>query len=223
MVAFYRNSKQSVQQGFTLLEILVVLIIISVIATMVVVTAFPSPAQILLRDAEHLAQQLEYAQQESRATGLNIEWRLTQNGFAFYEMPPVRIRSISQLVRANEGSSNSTDGSAATVAQSEPVLIDQPDLKAGDWMSDQVTVTVNQRVGLSLYASDGRVVDRTSLTQDQSELDQLLRDQSNRSLLIAKRLPAPIFEIELKSGDNRVILTSDSLGRVDFELQESKQ
>ncbi|MDR0478593.1 MAG: prepilin-type N-terminal cleavage/methylation domain-containing protein [Burkholderiaceae bacterium] len=74
-------------RGFTLLELLVVLIIVA-LATALAALALPdSGDRALARDADRLAALLEAARAQSRAAGVPVTWRLTANGFAFNGLP----------------------------------------------------------------------------------------------------------------------------------------
>ncbi|AQT09630.1 MULTISPECIES: GspH/FimT family pseudopilin [Pseudomonas] len=71
------------QQGFTLIELMVVLVIIGIASAAVGLSIKPDPLQLLRKDAERLAQLLQVAQAEARADGRPITWRATAKGFAF--------------------------------------------------------------------------------------------------------------------------------------------
>ncbi|AZC26930.1 MULTISPECIES: type II secretion system minor pseudopilin GspH [Pseudomonas] len=71
------------QQGFTLIELMVVLVIIGIASAAVGLSIKPDPLQSLRKDAERLAQLLQVAQAEARADGRSITWRANAKGFAF--------------------------------------------------------------------------------------------------------------------------------------------
>jgi general secretion pathway protein H len=74
--------------GFTLIELLVVIAIIA-FATAGVSFAIRDSSQTALdREAERLAALFEAARAQSRASGVAVRWRLTDNGFAFDGLPP---------------------------------------------------------------------------------------------------------------------------------------
>lgn len=68
------------QQGFTLIELMVVLVIIGIASAAVGLSIKPDPLQLLRKDAERLAQLLQVAQAEARADGRPITWRATAKG-----------------------------------------------------------------------------------------------------------------------------------------------
>lgn len=73
--------------GFTLLELLVVIAIIAV-ASAGVGFALRDPAtEALDRDAQRLTMLLESARAQSRALGVPVRWRLTEQGFEFQGLP----------------------------------------------------------------------------------------------------------------------------------------
>ena len=71
------------QRGFTLIELMVVLVIIGIASAAVGLSIKPDPLQQVRKDAERLAQLLQVAQAEARADGRPIIWRATAKGFAF--------------------------------------------------------------------------------------------------------------------------------------------
>jgi general secretion pathway protein H len=75
-------------QGFTLLELLVVVALIAV-ATAGVGLSLPNSADSALdRDAERLAVLLETGRAQARASGLPVVWRALPQDFEFQGLPP---------------------------------------------------------------------------------------------------------------------------------------
>jgi len=73
--------------GFTLLELLVVIAIIA-LATVGVTLSLRDTGQVALeREAERLAALLEAARAQSRASGVAVRWRTTEQGFVFDGLP----------------------------------------------------------------------------------------------------------------------------------------
>lgn len=72
-------------RGFTLIEMLVVLLIMGLLVGLVSVTAQPDDRALLRVEAERLAQLLDIAATESRLTGRSIAWTADGPGYRFWQ------------------------------------------------------------------------------------------------------------------------------------------
>jgi len=70
-------------RGFTLIELMVVVVIIGIAAAAVTIRAFPDRRKLLRDDAERLAQLFSVAQGEVRADGRRITWEANEEGYRF--------------------------------------------------------------------------------------------------------------------------------------------
>ncbi|VWX32606.1 Type II secretion system protein GspH [Limnobacter sp. 130] len=73
------------KQGFTLLELLVVIVVLSIAAGLIVVRGTPGDSNYLESDAKKLAQLLRIAQQESLLKSKDIRFVAGDEGYAFEE------------------------------------------------------------------------------------------------------------------------------------------
>lgn len=93
------------QGGFTLLEMMVVLLIIGIATAMASVSAFgDNSARALRQDAIRLAHLFTAAQAEARASGRPIAWTYDGDGYHFARLPrrlmlPARMAMRAQPVR----------------------------------------------------------------------------------------------------------------------------
>ncbi|RMT98155.1 proteinral secretion pathway protein GspH [Pseudomonas amygdali pv. sesami] len=71
------------QRGFTLIELMVVLVIIGIVSATVSMSIKPDPAALLRKDAERLAHMLHIAQVEARVDGRPITLLVDDKGFGF--------------------------------------------------------------------------------------------------------------------------------------------
>ncbi|WP_069787621.1 type II secretion system minor pseudopilin GspH [Pseudomonas salomonii] len=71
------------QRGFTLMELMVVLVIIGIASAAISLSIKPDPLQLLRKDANQVAQRLQIAQAEARADGRPITWQADNKGFHF--------------------------------------------------------------------------------------------------------------------------------------------
>jgi general secretion pathway protein H len=69
--------------GFTLLELLVVLVILGVAAGVVSLAAAPSEARIARQEAERIAALFRVAQDEARVRGRPVSWLADAHGYRF--------------------------------------------------------------------------------------------------------------------------------------------
>jgi general secretion pathway protein H len=70
-------------RGFSLIELLIVLVIIGIGASMIGVSAVGAPDQHLRDDARRLADDFTVAQSEARSDGRTITWYATATGWRF--------------------------------------------------------------------------------------------------------------------------------------------
>lgn len=76
------------QGGFTLLELLVVLLIMALGSAGVVLSLRQSPEQALEQEAQRLIYWLEVARQQSSTQGQRVQWVANEQGYAFFSSGP---------------------------------------------------------------------------------------------------------------------------------------
>ena len=74
------------RNGFTLIEILVVLVIMGVLLVSIAIKAFPDDQQILRQEADRLGLLLEHARDEAFLSGRSIAWSSRDQTYAFWQL-----------------------------------------------------------------------------------------------------------------------------------------
>lgn len=122
------------QLGFSLIEIMVVLVIIGIVAGTISVSVTPSVASTLRLDARELAQRMTAAQHQVRADGRVIVWEARRDGYAFAR-----------------GTWTSVPGSVVPTVTTDALdRFDRDDiLRPRQWRADAVTVSPNGPVLLT--------------------------------------------------------------------------
>lgn len=123
-------------QGFTLLELLVVVALIAVATAGVSFSVRDSADNALERDAQRLAMLLETGRAQARASGLPVVWR-TQNS------TPNSSPNSSPNTTRNNGQNNGQDPAQSFVFDGLPA----PGLP-GQWLSASTRATSNSAVTL---------------------------------------------------------------------------
>jgi general secretion pathway protein H len=74
--------------GFTLIEILLVLLVIGISLGVIVPLVAKSDHDLLVEESSRLAQLFNYASNESVATGKTLSWEMNSHGYRFLEWDP---------------------------------------------------------------------------------------------------------------------------------------
>jgi general secretion pathway protein H len=77
-------------RGFTLVEVLVVVVIIALLVSVVAVRIAPDARQSLREEAARLAAVLAHARDEAIATGVPLAWQGAESGYRFFRRAPDR-------------------------------------------------------------------------------------------------------------------------------------
>ena len=99
------------QRGFTLLEMMIVLLIIGIATTLVSVSVFAdNRARALRQDAVRLAHVFTAAQAEAWASGQPLVWEHNAEGYRFSRQPRQLMLPARRLVRAQHGTDTAIGG-----------------------------------------------------------------------------------------------------------------
>jgi len=90
------------QSGFTLIEVMVVLVIIGIASAAIGLSSRPDPARLLREDAQRLALQLPLAQAEARLRGTPIRWQTDRRGYRFVVVGSGEVLGGDTLLRPAE-------------------------------------------------------------------------------------------------------------------------
>lgn len=120
------------QRGFTLIELMVVLVIVGIASAAISLNIRPDPGKQLRADGERLARLLELAQSEAQADGQPLRWQSDRDGYRF-------VRADGQVLA--EGPLKPRRWQAETVkVQAEPrgaVWLD------GEWIGAPLTLRLH--------------------------------------------------------------------------------
>ncbi|CAM3713939.1 GspH/FimT family pseudopilin [Bordetella tumulicola] len=114
------------ERGFTLIEMLIVVVIIAIAASMVSLSVSASSDRVLVADAERLVDAFTVAQSEARSDGRTIRWYGDERGWSF-ERPGRSERLSAQ----DEG------------PQTPDRFEDDPSLRAQTWRATPVTLILS--------------------------------------------------------------------------------
>lgn len=117
------------QRGFTLIELMVVLVIVGIASAAISLNIRPDPGKPLRADGERLAQLLELAQSEVQADGQMLRWQADREGYRF-------VRADGQVLLDGPLRPRRWQAEAVTVqAQPRgPVWLD------GEWVGEPLTL-----------------------------------------------------------------------------------
>ena len=113
------------QQGLTLLELMVVLLIIGFATTGVALTLRDGSQTQLEREAQRLVAKLEAARAQSRTSGQTWVWQPSATGYAFYPLPHSANPAVAQEAWLQANTQATIDAplnSTGVVLGPEPVL-----------------------------------------------------------------------------------------------------
>ena len=79
------RSMRNCGAGFTLIEIMVVVVMIAVLSSILVIAVMPGEAALADKEARRLAALLELASAEARVSGQGIAWSPERDGYSFWQ------------------------------------------------------------------------------------------------------------------------------------------
>jgi general secretion pathway protein H len=122
------------QRGFTLLELLVTLVVMSIAIGLAMLNIMPDERSQLRTETERLALLLENAGLEARISGRPIAWSSTKSGYQFW-----RKNDYNDWVRTEEAGAFRSRKLPEGMTISEVIVEDQP-LKRDDLLSFSTSV-----------------------------------------------------------------------------------
>lgn len=125
-----QSSRKFLAQGFTVLELLVVMAIVAVASAGVALTLRDNTASLLERDAQRLAAVLESGRAQSRMQGGPVLWRAVPGGFVLEGLnPPLPTQSwlsadttVERTLHRAGGTTTRNSATATLALGPEPIL-----------------------------------------------------------------------------------------------------
>ena len=130
-LALGNNYLKTKQRGFTLMELMVVVAIIAIASAGVLMAIPDASATALEREALRLSALLDSARAQSRASGLAITWKPTDDGFVFEGTPKIKnskTGEMEDLVKYPKtwlDTQTTVDASSRLALGPEPVIAQQ--------------------------------------------------------------------------------------------------
>jgi general secretion pathway protein H len=118
-------------RGFTLIELMVVVAIIAIASAGVLLAIPDASATALEREAQRLAALLDSARAQSRASGLAVTWRPTEDGFVFDGIPQIKnsrtgeLEDVVKFPKTWLNADTKVDASSRLALGPEPVIAQQ--------------------------------------------------------------------------------------------------
>jgi len=122
-----RRTRRAEESGFSLIELMIVMVIVGIATAAISLAVAPDPAQELRRDARELALRLAVAQNEVRIDGRVIAWQADADGYRF-------ARGTCQAAPGSSIPTVSTLGTLDTFARDD-------ELRPRQWRAGPVEVT----------------------------------------------------------------------------------
>ena len=80
----FGGTPRSRERGYTLVELLVVIVVLGIMLSLVSLSIVPDPSARLRRDAERLEALFALAAEEAQLSSQPLAWRADENGYAFF-------------------------------------------------------------------------------------------------------------------------------------------
>jgi general secretion pathway protein H len=123
--------KAVAQRGFTLMELMVVVAIIAIASAGVMLAIPDASATALEREAQRLAALLDSARAQSRASGLAITWKPTEDGFKFDGLAQIKnektgeMEDVVKFPKTWLNTETKVDANSSLALGPEPVIAQQ--------------------------------------------------------------------------------------------------
>jgi general secretion pathway protein H len=125
------NDSDLKERGFTLMELMVVVAIIAIASAGVLFSIPDASATALEREALRLSALLDSARAQSRASGLAITWKPTDDGFEFAGIPKIKnsktgeTEDLIKFPKTWLNTETSVDANSSLALGPEPVIAQQ--------------------------------------------------------------------------------------------------
>ena len=210
-------SRSKIQSGFTLIELIIVIVIVGIMASLATITVGDHKQELLQTEAKRFQALFVLARQEAVLQSLHLGMRFSKNGYQFYQM--LDANQASELPSKNPNAVDDTVNNAVDIEaerQTKWQLLQDPILKSRylpNVLSSQLYLD-----GISIELLT------TNVSGEKPATDIKASQQIKPQIFLLSSGENTAFEYQLDySGVGRVMIKVDPVGQLELKYFYDKQ